>query len=49
MKKFRCWILKMNYGWVVFEKEFKDEKEALEYCNARDDFGSGAIVEEVSQ
>ncbi len=47
MKKFRCWYLNKNVGWVVFEKEFNNKQEAINYCESKTDYKNSIIVEEV--
>ena len=47
MKKYMCWYLVKRIGWVVFEKEFGNEEEALKYCESKTDFKGSSIVEEL--
>lgn len=47
MKKFKCWYLAERIGWISFEKEFKNEEEALAYCESKTNFIGSSIVEEV--
>ncbi len=47
MKKFKCWILSSKYGWLVFEKDFASQEEALRYCESKAEFKKTSIVEEM--
>lgn len=46
MKKFKCWYLNNNVGWIYFEKEFNNEQEAINYCESKTDHKGSSIVEE---
>lgn len=49
MKLFRCWYLTHKIGWLCFEKAFKNQKEATEYCETKTDFKGSAIVEQIEE
>ncbi len=49
MKKFRCEFFTLAVGWIAFIGDFKNKKEAIDYCKSKTEFSDTVTVEEVEE